>query len=143
MSFESIPSICIPRAHISVTENQVEQTFDYLFGDGTVQDTDMLLREDYKTGELFWLIFVHFNAYVPSKDAAEIVARINDFKTRIMNGEQVRIQYDEVHYWKAYKQRPSPPPDFENEEWEPIPSNSAELEKMFDEMLATAPINCR
>ena len=142
MAFESIPSICIPRAHISVTEIQVEQTFDYMFGAGTVRDTDMLLREDYKTGELFWLIFVHFNAYVPSKDAPDIVSCISDFKARILNGEQVRIQYDGVHYWKAYKQRPSPPPDFENDEWEPIPSNSAELEKMFDEMLATAPIYC-
>ena len=51
MAFESIPSFCIPRAHISVTESQVEQTFDSLFGVGTVRDTDMLLREDYKTGE--------------------------------------------------------------------------------------------
>ena len=143
MAFESIPSICIPRAHISVTETLVEQTFDFMFGAGTVRDTDMLLREDYKTGELFWLIFVHFNAYVPSKDASDIVTCINDFKTRIVNGEQVRIQYDGVHFWKAYKQRPYSPPDFEKEEWEPIPFNSDDLEKMFDEMLATAPINCR
>ncbi len=143
MAFESIPSICIPRAHISVTETQVEQTFDALFGVGTVHDTDMLLRQDYKTGELFWLIFVHFNAYVPSIDAANLVACISDFKARILSGEQVRIQYDGVHFWKAYNKRPSPPPDFEKEEWEPIPSNSAELEKMFDEMLATAPISCR
>ena len=143
MAFESIPSICIPRAHISVTESQVEQTFDSLFGVGTVRDTDMLLREDYKTGELFWLIFVHFNAYVPSIDAANLVACIGDFKARILNGEEVRIQYDAVHFWKAYNKRASPPPDFEKEEWEPIPSNSAELEKMFDDMLATAPISCR
>jgi hypothetical protein len=142
MSFESIPSICIPRAHISVTETQLERTFDYMFGVGSVRDTDMLLREDYKTGELFWLIFVHFNAYVPSKDAKNIVSCISDFKTRIMNREEVRIQYDGVHFWKAYKQLPSPPPDFENEEWGPIASNSDELEKMFDEMLSTAPVKC-
>ena len=99
MAFEQIPSICIHRAHNSVTETQVEQTFDYMFGVGTVRDTDMLLREDYKTGELFWLIFVHFNAYVPDKDAKDIVSRISDFKTRIMNGDEVRIQYDGVHFW--------------------------------------------
>tara|TARA_B100001758_G_scaffold171495_2_gene148464 strand:+ start:55771 stop:56202 length:432 start_codon:yes stop_codon:yes gene_type:complete len=142
MAFESIPSICIPRAHISVTENLVEQTFDYMFGVGTVRDTDMLLREDYKTGELFWLIFVHFNAYVPSKDAANIVSCINNFKARILNGEQVRVEYDGVHFWKVYKQRASSPPDFENDDWEPIPANSDELENMFDKMLLTAPINC-
>ena len=143
MDINSIPSICIPRAHISVTDLQVEQTFDQLFGVGTVQGSDMLLRQDYKTGELFWLIFVHFNAYSPDKDADEIVTRLNHFKIRILSGEEVRIQYDGRHFWKAYQQRPSPPPDFENEDWEPVPSNSDELEKMFDEMLATAPVNCR
>ena len=143
MAFEQIPSICIPRAHNSVTETQVERTFDYMFGVGTVRDTDMLLREDYKTGELFWLIFVHFNAYVPDNDAKDIVSRISDFKTRIMNEEEVRIQYDGVHFWKTYKQRPIKTPDFNMEEWEPIPENDEELEGIIAEMLGTAPENCR
>lgn len=140
---QTIPSICIPRAHISVTEQQVEKTFDLLFGNGTVRDTDMLLREDYKTNELFWLIFVHFNDYCPEHDDSNIVTSINGFKKRITSGEEVRVEYNAPYFWKTYEATPPAQPDFENEEWEPVAENTDELEEMIEKMLNTAPENSR
>ena len=143
MSSVEIPSICIPRAHSSVTEMEVERAFDGMFGNGTVREVDMVLREDYKTKELFWVIFVHFNNYNPTLDDINIVACINDFVARIASGDELRIQYRGPYFWKAYKKLPDKRPDFENEEWEPIPENYDELEELIDTMLATVPVECR
>ena len=143
MSSVEIPSICIPRAHSSITEHLVEQTFDQLFGVGTVRDVDMLLREDYKTGEFFWLVFVHFNNYNPTLDDINLVECINDFVRRVNAGEELRIQHSAPYFWKAYKKLPEKAANFETETWEPIPSNNEELEEIIAQMHATAPVNCR
>tara|TARA_B110000467_G_C18209630_1_gene416629 strand:- start:15 stop:446 length:432 start_codon:yes stop_codon:yes gene_type:complete len=143
MSSVQIPSICVPRAHVSVTEKLVEQTFDQLFGAGTVRDVDMLLREDYKTGEFFWLMFVHFNNYSPTRDDINLVDCINDFVKRVSIGEELRIQYNAPYFWKAYKTLPAKPADFDEGIWESVPSNSDELEEMIEQMLTSAPVNCR
>ena len=140
---DTIPSICIPRAFSDVTEKEVQDTFDTLFGVGTTREIDMVLREDYNTGELFWVIFVHFNNYMPTLDAPILVQQIQDFKRRIESGSEVRIQHRAPYFWKSYKVLEPSPPDFENEEWEPVPENIDELDELCDRMLATAPENCR
>ena len=140
---DTIPSICIPRAFSDVTEKEVQDTFDTLSGVGTTREIDMVLREDYNTGELFWVIFVHFNNYMPTLDAPILVQQIQDFKRRIESGSEVRIQHRAPYFWKSYKVLEPSPPDFENEEWEPVPENIDELDELCDRMLATAPENCR
>ena len=140
---QTIPSICIPRAFYDVTENEVERIFDQLFGVGTVYDVDMVLREDYRSHELYWVIFVHFNNFNPDFDDPALVKTIQDYKKRINNGEEVRIQHRAPYFWKTYKINEKKAPDFDKEEWEECPSNAEELEELFEQMLATAPENCR
>lgn len=97
-----IPSICIPRVYINYNEDYVARVFDELFGDdetgnSCVQRVDMKEKQDKKTGEDFWMVFVHFSPKM------ERTRELEAFVERLEQGQQVKIQYRHPWYWKVSK----------------------------------------
>ena len=99
-----IPSICIPRVYIKYDDNYVARVFEQLFGDDNtgnscIQRIDMKKREDKKTGEEYWMVFVHFSSEM------EQTSEIEAFVERLDQGEQIKIAYRDHWYWKVSKNK--------------------------------------
>ena len=101
-----IPSLCLPRIYFSFDEAYVENVFVEMFGlapDGTspIKQIDLVGREDRRTGEPFWLCFVHFS----SEKGVITTPEVEDFVKRIQDGEEVNIQYcyPKKWFWKVRK----------------------------------------
>ena len=99
-----IPSICIPRVYINYNDEYVARVFDELFGDdetgnSCVERIDMKLRQDKRTGEEFWMVFVHFSPQMARTRELEA------FVERLEQGEQVKIQYRHPWFWKVSKNK--------------------------------------
>jgi hypothetical protein len=103
-----LPSVCIPRVMYYIDENKFHDVFTKLFGyaasddnDGNPQScikrVDMLAREDRKTGEPYWLVFLHFHEVFRSQESDFFAHQINE-----MN-DLVSIVYDEPWFWKVRK----------------------------------------
>ena len=89
---EQLPlSICIPRAHKSITSQRVRDTFRRL-NLGCIDDVDVVSKTT-KDGEHFVTIYVHFSNW--NHDNPEAMK----FREKIMKGEQVNIFYDEPKTW--------------------------------------------
>jgi len=84
-------SICIPRAHKTITLQRVRNTFQRL-NLGSVDSVDIISKTS-KEGEPFVTIYVHFSNW--NYDNPEAVA----FREKIIKGEQVSIFYDEPKPW--------------------------------------------
>jgi len=71
--------------------------------DGTspIKQIDLVGREDRRTGEPFWLCFVHFS----SDKGVVTTPEVEDFVKRIQSGEEVNIQYcyPKKWFWKVRK----------------------------------------
>ena len=123
-----IPSLCIPRVFHRVTDRVIYGTFERLFGKGCIAELTMLSRQDRNTGEPYYLVFIHFNAYTSQvlqprsasvsptlefRDDAvvetaefvedEIFQRITDFITQLAQDKEVRVEYRAPHYFKVTK----------------------------------------
>ena len=99
-----IPSICIPRVYYNYSEDYVARVFDELFGDdetgnSCVERIDMKLRQDKRTGEDFWMVFVHFSPQMARPRELEA------FVERLEHGEPVKIQYRHPWFWKVSKNK--------------------------------------
>ena len=99
-----IPSICIPRVYYNYSDEYVARVFDELFGDdetgnSCVERIDMKLRQDKRTGEDFWMVFVHFSPQMARTRELEA------FVERLEQGEQVKIQYRHPWFWKVSKNK--------------------------------------
>lgn len=84
-------SICIPRAHKTITLERVRNTFQRL-NLGSIESVDVVSKTS-KDGEPFVTIYVHFSNW--NYDNPEAVT----FREKIMKGEQVSIYYDEPKPW--------------------------------------------
>lgn len=100
-----IPSLCLPRIYHKFDENYVEQVFIQMFGqdangNSCIDRIDLVGREDRRTGEPFWLAFVHF-----TDSGVKVTTETEDFVTRINQGREVNIQYcyPKTWFWKARK----------------------------------------
>lgn len=123
-----IPSLCIPRVFHRVTDRVIYGTFERLFGKGCIAELTMLSRQDRNTGEPYYLVFIHFNAYTSQvlqprsasvsptlefRDDAvvetaefvedEIFQRITDFITQLAQDKEVRVEYRAPNYFKVTK----------------------------------------
>lgn len=102
-----IPSVCIPRVMYFIEERKFHDVFTQLFGNATIDDdldrpqscvkrVDMLAREDRKTGEPYWLVFLHFHDVFRSQES-------DFFSEQINKNELVSIMYDQPWFWKVRK----------------------------------------
>ena len=90
---EQLPlSICIPRAHKSITSQRVRDTFRRL-NLGCIDDVDVVSKTTKDGGESFVTIYVHFSNWNHDNPEAK------KFREKIMKGEQVNIFYDEPKTW--------------------------------------------
>ena len=99
-------SICIPRAVSHVTDEQVTQVFNAFFGADVVSRIDMKERHDRNTGELFWIVFVHFSDEtrgIAQRNAEGGLLDQSKFIADIDADKQVKITYDRHWFWKCRK----------------------------------------
>lgn len=90
---EQLPlSICIPRAHKSITSQRVRDTFRRL-NLGCIDNVDVVSKTTKDGGEPFVTIYVHFSNWNHDNPEAK------KFREKIMKGEQVNIFYDEPKTW--------------------------------------------
>jgi hypothetical protein len=94
----SWPSICIPRAFSNISYKRVAKVFD-LLELGTLDHIDMVERVD-TNGKKFQRIFVHFTAWSSSPEASAV-------RTRLLEGKEVKIVYDDPWFWKLSANRSS------------------------------------
>jgi hypothetical protein len=97
----SEPSICIPRLFMNITEERVMNVFADLFGDKAIDRIDMIERKN-KNGESYKRAFVHFNYWPRREQATEV-------RLKLLNGDEVKIVYDEPWFWRISASRSSRP----------------------------------
>ena len=92
------PSICIPRTLANVTWKDVKDVFEKLIGPGTVERVDLVKgREQHGQTSQFCRIFVHFRTWPVHRP------EIANVRTRLLNGEMLKIVYDNPWFWKCVK----------------------------------------
>jgi len=102
MSLITEPSICIPRTLNNITWRQVKETFEQLFGPGTVERVDIVTNRT--DASPFCRIFVHMRYWPVEKE------EIADIRQRLVDGETVKVVYDNPWFWKCSASR-TPKPD--------------------------------
>jgi hypothetical protein len=102
MSLITEPSICIPRTLNNINWRQVKETFEQLFGPGTVERVDIVTNRT--DASPFCRIFVHMRYWPVEK------AEIADIRQRLVDGETVKVVYDNPWFWKCSASR-TPKPD--------------------------------
>lgn len=95
------PSICIPRTLNNVTRYQVKEVFEAVIGRGTIDRVDIVASRQ-SDSQPFCRIFVHFR-YWPN--TPEIMA----VRQRLIDGETVKIVYDNPWFWKCSASRVAKP----------------------------------
>jgi hypothetical protein len=90
----STPSICIPRVFSNITKERVWNVFKEL-NLGHIERIDMVNKENDK-GEKFKRVFVHLKYWNSSDESQET-------RKRLMDGEKVKIVYDEPWFWLISK----------------------------------------
>jgi hypothetical protein len=95
----SNPSLCIPRVFPNITEQRVRDTFDAL-GLGNIKRIDMVPRTS-DSGDKFQRVFIHFDRWYDNETAQRAM-------TRVLDGKEIKIIYDEPWFWKASMNRSEP-----------------------------------
>jgi hypothetical protein len=95
------PSICIPRTLNNVTRQQVKEVFETVIGRGAIDRVDIVVSRQ-NDSQPFCRIFVHFR-YWPN--TPEIMA----IRKRLIDGETVKVVYDNPWFWKCSASRVDKP----------------------------------
>lgn len=88
------PSICIPRVFPNITDRRIFAIFRELRV-GFVEKIDMVERTG-KDGKDYNMVFVHFRNWFTNDEMAM------EMRDRLLNGDQVKIVYDEPWFWKIH-----------------------------------------
>lgn len=88
------PSLCIPRVHVNISENQIRRIFNELKL-GVIERVDMIVC---KKNEKFKMVFIHFKKWFTEGNAQ--IAR-----EKLKQGEEIKVIYDDPWFWKisAYR----------------------------------------
>ena len=93
----SEPSICVPRIYMNITKERVYDVFADLFGHQAIERVDMIERTN-KEGESYKRAFVHFKAWPRTPQSTEV-------RLKLLNGDEVKIVYDQPWYWRISASR--------------------------------------
>ena len=93
----SEPSLCIPRVFPNITEERVWQVLDELEL-GEIDRIDMVERET-REGDLYQRVFIHFKSWNGPHTQGGVV------RQRVLDGEEVKIVYDDPWFWKVSASR--------------------------------------
>ena len=91
------PSICIPRTLHNVNWRQVKDAFEQVIGKGTVERVDIVPSKNSESTP-FCRIFVHFRYWPNSPE-------ITSIRQRLVNGEVIKVVYDNPWFWKCSASR--------------------------------------
>ncbi len=89
------PSICIPRVLIHIATKDIINIFQNNIKLGVIKKVESIPYED----GIFKKIFIHFEFW---NDADE---NAYDIKNKLLNGEIIKIVYDNPWFWKCYLSR--------------------------------------
>lgn len=93
----SEPSLCIPRVFPNITEERVWRVLDELEL-GEIDRIDMVERET-RDGDLYQRVFIHFKSWNGPHTQGGVV------RQRVLDGEEVKIVYDDPWFWKVSASR--------------------------------------
>lgn len=97
------PSICVPRIYMNIEKERVIDVFGDLFGHGSIERVDMIERTN-KNGEAYKRAFIHFKFWPRTSQATEV-------RLKLLNGEEVKVVYDQPWYWRISASRIPRPED--------------------------------
>jgi len=96
----NIPSLCIPRVYPNIDERCIYRIFDDLkLGD---IDRIDIVRTNNSKGEKCNRVFIHFTRWYNSRNA-------DTARERLLNGNDIKVIYDEPWFWKVAAYREAPP----------------------------------
>lgn len=96
----NIPSLCIPRVYPNIDERSIYRIFDDLkLGD---IDRIDIVRGNNSKGEKCNRVFIHFTRWYNSRNA-------DTARERLLNGNDIKVIYDEPWFWKVAAYREAPP----------------------------------
>ena len=107
---KSFPSVCIPYTMKNTTWMQVKEVFEQLFGPGSIERVDVVKRRRHDAvsashngqydrmsrEQEYCKVFVHFKEWPDTPEA-------NHFRQHILDGNCMKIVYNEPWYWKCFK----------------------------------------
>lgn len=90
------PSLCIPRVHTNISENQIRRIFNELKL-GIIERVDMIVC---KKNDKFKMVFIHFKKWFTEGNA-------NIAREKLKCGEEIKVIYDDPWFWKisAYRDK--------------------------------------
>jgi len=94
MQSSSLPSICIPRMYSNITKRDVNNTFEAVFGKGSVERIDMILKRD--GIQQYQCVFIHFN-----HNHTYTTKHYTNIKERLRQGLNFKIVYNDPWFWKC------------------------------------------
>jgi hypothetical protein len=128
-------SICIPRVFKNISENRIRAVFNNLHL-GTIERIDMAPKSNEK-GDDFWCVFIHFSVWFDTANA-------NQVRSKLENGERVKVVYDEPWYWlismstSVVKQRRSAPYIDLSHSRPVVHKSCMGIPQLYDDCLTTA-----
>jgi hypothetical protein len=96
----NIPSLCIPRVYPNIDERRIYRIFDDL-GLGDIDRID-IVRGNNAKGEKCNRVFIHFTRWYNSRNA-------DTARERLLNGNDIKVIYDDPWFWKVAAYREAPP----------------------------------
>jgi hypothetical protein len=96
------PSLCIPRVDLATTCDQIKSVINRIVGlradDKTfVKGIDLVPRVNGK-GDSYKRVFVHFTDWNIPAHISPVGSQI---KEKLINGETIKLMYDDFSYWKC------------------------------------------
>ena len=91
-------SVFVPRVHHSVDWRTMKEIFEQVFGTDSVSHVKILAPRDQDTAT-FSKAYVHFNNKVVQGANASSDSPFTFFKKKLLDGESVKIVYQDPHYW--------------------------------------------
>ena len=88
---KNLPSLCIPRVFINITEDRIRHVFDQV-GLGLIDRIDIVVRKSEK-GDEYKRVFIHFSEWFWNKDAQAA-------RTKLISGKEIKLVYDDPWFWK-------------------------------------------
>ena len=96
----NIPSLCIPRVFSNIDERRIYRIFDDLkLGD---IDRIDIVRTNNAKGDKCNRVFIHFTRWYNSRNA-------DTARERLLNGNDIKVIYDDPWFWKVAAYREAPP----------------------------------
>lgn len=89
------PSIYIPRILPNINKQTIKRYFEKLIG--PVKRVDMVPKTT-TDGQSFQIVFVHFAKWRDSE-------RVQNIKTKLLQGGSIKIVYNEPNIWKCQASR--------------------------------------